>query len=216
MKYLYLGISSFFFLSFLKVNGEWHQFRGVSGQGHVDTKIPKFWSQDSPNLAWRTAIIGTAWSSPILVRDQIVVTNARTLSNGKSLDLEVVALNESTGKISWTSSLFTYPDLPRIHRKNSYASPTPYFDGESIFVHYGNLGTACLNTDGKTRWKKVFDYSPVHGSGCSPVVHDNLLIFSADGASDPCIYGLDKKNGNLSWKTTRTSNTKKNFFFVYH
>ena len=213
MKYLYVVISSFFFLSFLVLNGEWNQFRGVTGQGHVDTKIPKFWSQNSSNLAWRASINGTAWSSPILVRGQIVVTNARTLNDGKSLDLEVVALNESTGKISWRSSLFTYPDLPRIHRKNSYASPTPYFDGESIFVHYGNLGTACLNTDGKTRWKKVFDYSPVHGSGCSPVVHDNLLIFSADGASDPCIYGLDKKNGNIRWKTTRTSKTKKNFSF---
>jgi outer membrane protein assembly factor BamB len=45
------------------------------------------------------------------------------------------------------------------------------------------------------------------------VVHDNLLIFSADGASDPCIYGIDKKDGNVLWKTTRTSNTKKNFSF---
>ena len=43
----------------------------------------------------------------------------------------------------------------------------------------------------------------------------NLLIFSADGASDPCIYGLDKKNGNVLWKTTRTSKTKKNFSFLY-
>src|SRR6056300_514394 len=120
MKYLYVVISSFFFLSFIVLNGEWNQFRGVTGQGHVDTKIPKFWSQNSSNLAWRASINGTAWSSPILVRGQIVVTNARTLNDGKSLDLEVVALNESTGKISWRSSLFTYPDLPRIHRKNSY------------------------------------------------------------------------------------------------
>ncbi|MBD37086.1 MAG: hypothetical protein CMI28_03295 [Opitutae bacterium] len=213
MKYLYLVIPSFFFLSCLIVNGEWNQFRGVNGQGHADARIPQFWSQNSSNLSWRTSIKGMAWSSPILVRDQIVVTNARTLSDGKSLVLEVVALNESTGEIIWRSSLFTYTDLPRIHRKNSYASPTPYFDGEFIFVHYGNLGTACLNTQGKTLWKKVFDYSPVHGSGSSPVVYDNLLIFSADGASDPSIYGINKKNGNVLWKTIRASKTKKNFSF---
>ena len=213
MAGLHIWVTFFLLFSLIQVYGEWNQFRGVTGQGYSDAELPKTWNQNSSNLSWRTPLEGTAWSSPILVRDQVVVTNARTLNDGKSLDLEVIFLSELTGEITLRNSLFTYPDLPRIHRKNSYASPTPYFDGDSIFVHYGNLGTACLNTDGKTRWKKVFDYSPVHGSGCSPVVHDNLLIFSADGAGDPCIYGLDKKNGNILWKTIRTSQTKKNFSF---
>ena len=82
----------FLLFSLIQVYGEWNQFRGETGQGHVDSKIPKFWSQNSSNLAWRTSIIGTAWSSPILVRDQVVVTNARTLNDGKSLDLEVIFL----------------------------------------------------------------------------------------------------------------------------
>ena len=213
MSGLHICVASFLFFSLFKVNGEWNQFRGIIGQGYAETELPKTWNQNSSNLSWRTPLEGTAWSSPISVRDQVIVTNARTLNGGKSLDLEVISLNELTGEITWRNSLFTYPDLPRIHRKNSYASPTPFFDGESIFVHYGNMGTARLNTQGKTLWKKVFDYSPVHGSGCSPVVHDNLLIFSADGATDPCIYGIDKKDGNVLWKTTRTSNTKKNFSF---
>ena len=213
MAGLHICVTFFLLFFLIQVYGEWNQFRGVTGQGYANTEPPKTWNQNSSNLSWRTALEGTAWSSPILVRDQIVVTNARTLNDGKSLDLEVIFLSVLTGEITWRNSLFTYADLPRIHRKNSYASPTPFFDGEFIFVHYGNMGTACLNTEGKTLWKKVFDYSPVHGSGCSPVVHDNLLIFSADGATDPCIYGIDKKDGNVLWKTTRTSNTKKNFSF---
>ena len=213
MAGLHICVTFFFLFFLIQVYGEWNQFRGVTGQGYANTEPPKIWNQNSSNLSWRTALEGTAWSSPILVCDQVVVTNARTLNDGKSLDLEVIFLSVLTGEITWRNSLFTYADLPRIHRKNSYASPTPFFDGEFIFVHYGNLGTACLNTEGKTLWKKVFDYSPVHGSGCSPVVHDNLLIFSADGATDPCIYGIEKKDGNVIWKTTRTSNTKKNFSF---
>ena len=113
----------------------------------------------------------------------------------------------------WKETLFSYPDMPRIHRKNSYASPTPFFDGESIFVHFGNLGTARLSPKGKIIWKKVFSYSPVHGSGSSPVVHGDLLLFSADGASDPSLYALNKKDGSIAWKKRRSSDTKKNFSF---
>ena len=200
-------------LSFLKGKEYWNQFRGVTGQGHVDSAVPKIWNANSSNLKWKTTINGTAWSSPILVNDQIVITNARKLLDGKSLHLEVIALEESTGKLAWKQSLFSYPDLPRIHRKNSYASPTPYFDGDSIFVHFGNLGTASLSSAGNIRWRKVFDYTPVHGSGSSPVIYNDILIFSADGAIDPCIFGIDKKNGDVRWKTIRTSKTKKNFSF---
>ena len=109
--------------------------------------------------------------------------------------------------------MFSYPNMPRIHRKNSYASPTPFFDGLSIFVHFGNLGTASLTPEGKIRWKKVFSYSPVHGSGSSPIVHDDLLLFSADGASDPAIYAINKIDGSVRWKKNRSSDSKKNFSF---
>ena len=213
MKHVIFWILSLFCFSSLNSKEYWNQFRGVTGQGHVDSAIPKFWNTNSSNLNWKTTIRGTAWSSPILVNEQIVITNARKLLDGKSLHLEVIALDESTGKVAWKQSLFSYPDLPRIHHKNSYASPTPFFDGDSIFVHFGNLGTASLSSGGDIRWRKVFDYSPVHGGGSSPVIHNDLLIFSADGATDPCIFGIDKKNGDLRWKTIRTSRTKKNFSF---
>ena len=88
-----------------------------------------------------------------------------------------------------------------------------FFDGVSIFVHFGNLGTASLTPDGEIRWKKVFSYSPVHGSGSSPVVHDDLLLFSADGASDPAIYAINKMDGSVRWKKSASSNSKKNFSF---
>ena len=192
---------------------EWNQFRGKTGQGHANTKLPIKWSKNSPNLLWRTEIDGTAWSSPILVNGLVVITNSRTSTKDNSLELEALAMDGETGILTWRCSLFSYADMPRIHRKNSYASPTPFFDGVSIFVHFGNLGTASLTPDGEIRWKKVFSYSPVHGSGSSPVVHDDLLLFSADGASDPAIYAINKMDGTVRWKKKRSSNSKKNFSF---
>ena len=38
---------------------------------------------------------------------------------------------------------------PRIHNKNSHASPTPITDGKFLFVHFGTKGTACLTLDGE-------------------------------------------------------------------
>lgn len=193
--------------------GEWNQFRGSSGQGHSNAALPQSWSQHSKNIKWRTAIDGKAWSSPILVSGEVVVTNARSNGSGDSIILEALCLDSENGKIIWRNELFSYSELPRIHRKNSYASPTPFFDGDSIFVHFGNLGTACLNQKGELRWKKVFKYSPVHGSGCSPVVYGKQVLFSADGASDPCLYAINKLTGDILWQAPRIRGSKKTFSF---
>ena len=192
---------------------EWNQFRGNSGQGHATNELPFKWSNVSSNLHWRTSIEGKAWSSPILADNMVVVTNSRTSLHNKSLFLEVLALEGNSGDIVWKNTLFSYSDMPRIHQKNSYASPTPFFDGDSIYVHFGNLGTARITKTGKVLWKKVFDYSPVHGGGSSPIIYADLLLFSADGATDPCIYAIDKNNGEVVWKRKRSSNAKKNFSF---
>ena len=53
----------------------------------------------------------------------------------------------------------------------------------------------------------------MHGSGASPVIFKDLLLLSADGAEEPCLYALDKHTGAIKWKTVRDSNAKKNFSF---
>ena len=62
-----------------------------------------------------------------------------------------------------------------------------------------------LDLNGKIIWKKRYDYPPVHGSGCSPVIEGDLLLFSADGASSPALYALDKKTGGVRWKAARAA-----------
>src|SRR5262249_51601309 len=37
----------------------------------------------------------------------------------------------------------------------------------------------------------------------SPIVYDDLLIFSCDGSNDAFVVALDKQTGKVRWKTTR-------------
>ena len=49
-------------------------------------------------------------------------------------------IDATTGRISQQVSLFAEPpDAPRIHRKNTHASPTPVIDGKHIYVHFGQI-----------------------------------------------------------------------------
>ena len=189
----------------------WPQFRGPTGQGHSNViELPMTWSR-TDGVAWQKSLGGEAWSSPICVKNQIFLTNA--LLEDELLRLKVVSIDFVSGEVLWSKTLFEYQNQPRIHKKNSYASPTPFYDDGHIFVHFGNLGTACLAAGGNLIWKKKLEYSPVHGSGASPVVFDNLLLISADGAIEPCLYALAKKTGEIKWKADRESIAKKKFSF---
>ena len=199
-------------MDFLSIQGK-TQFRGPSGQGHYEgSDFPVRWSV-SESIHWKTELPGKAWSSPIWIKDSnsLILTNA--LEEEGELSLEVLSLDLGSGRRNWVRPLFKYRESPQIHRKNSHASPTPCFDGKRIYVHFGNLGTACLSLNGEVLWKKRYDYSPVHGGGSSPVVHGELLIFSADGYSNPCLYALEKNTGEIRWKANRDSQAKKNFSF---
>lgn len=190
---------------------DWNQFRGSAGQGHAEwNDLPVKWDRKN-SVDWKTELPGKAWSSPIMVGPSLVLTNAIEEEGG--LALEVLALDSVSGKKKWSVILFEHDDSPRIHKKNSHASPTPFYDGDRLFVHFGNLGTACLSAAGKVIWKKSFPYNPVHGSGSSPVVHGDLLLFSADGGKDPCLYALDKNTGQVRWKAERESEAKRKFSF---
>lgn len=210
-------IRIFLILIFLKFSlylysENWSQFRGPSGQGHVvnGNELPTMWSRNE-GVKWQLEIEGQAWSSPICVNGEVFLSNA--ILNSGRLKLGLISIDFKSGEIKWSINLFSYENQPRIHRKNSYASPTPFYDGQRIFVHYGNMGTACVDLNGSVLWKQKLEYSPVHGSGASPVVHDELLLLSADGAENPSLYALDKRNGSVKWNAIRDSNAKKKFSF---
>jgi len=210
-KYLFLGLLS----GPLVFGGtdDWPQFRGPTGQGHAEVgNAPLRWSV-SENVAWRTELAGTAWSSPVLAAGKLYLTNA--VAVGEDHSLRALCLDASDGKRLWDREIFRVDGgiAPKIHKKNSHASPTPMLDGKQLYVHFGHQGTACLDLDGKVKWKKRIEYPPVHGCGSSATVEGDLLLYSADGAKKPSLVALDKRTGQVRWKALRDADAKRKFSF---
>ncbi|MEZ6135120.1 MAG: PQQ-binding-like beta-propeller repeat protein [Pirellulaceae bacterium] len=203
---------------------DWPEFRGPTNQGIVASaelaaELPRQWSAQE-NIDWRTELPGQGWSSPIVVGNSIILTAAiptdQTVDTDKPVyELTALFLNARSGSIAKRIPLFVEEaSAPKIHQKNSHASPTPVFDGQHVYVHFGHQGTACISPAGEVLWRnETLAYPPVHGNGGSPAVVDDLLIFSRDGANIAEVTALDKLTGKVRWQTTRDVEAKKQFSF---
>jgi outer membrane protein assembly factor BamB len=183
---------------------DWPQFRGAQSNGHAGgVNTPIKWSE-TENVVWKVEIPGLGWSSPVIASEQVFLTTAVEV-NGQ-LSLRAIALRTDTGEVQWESELRRLAEVPSIHSKNSHASPTPIVDGERVYVHFGTWGTYALSIeDGSLEWSShELVYSPVHGNGGSPVLHDGKLVIVCDGSSDPFVAALDAATGKVAWKTERS------------
>jgi outer membrane protein assembly factor BamB len=198
---------------------DWPQFRGPTGQGiSTEKNLPTEWGPDK-NVKWKTAIPGLGWSSPVLVKGRIYLTTAVPVGEGDKPDqsLRAMCLDANSGDVIWNEQVFLQDGAiaPAIHGKNSHASPTPIVAGDRLYVHFGHMGTACLDLGGKPVWtNRDLAYKPVHGNGGSPILVDGLLIFTADGASDPLVIALHAESGEVAWKYPRPEVTSNRFAFA--
>jgi outer membrane protein assembly factor BamB len=198
------------------VRAAWTEFRGPTGQGHSDsTSLPLTWSADD-QIRWRTEVPGQGWSSPVVQDDRVYLTAAMPVDGSDDYSLQLLILDGGSGQIHRSVEVFRQQasTAPRIHDKNSHASPTPVLEGDRIYVHFGHQGTACLDVEGQIVWRNdSIRYSPTHGNGGSPIIAGDHLIFSCDGSSDPFIVALNKHTGELAWKTPRVTDADKTFSF---
>lgn len=190
---------------------DWPEFRGPTGQGLAKVNaLPVEWSKDK-NVAWKQAIPGSGWSSPVIVGGKIYLTSA--VPDKGQTSLQALCLDVASGKQLWAKEVFRQPSSTRMHPKNSHASPTPIVHDGRLYVHFGPHGTACLDLEGKIVWTKQMKYSPVHGNGGSPAIVDDLLVFSCDGSDQQFVVALALKDGEVRWKTPRSEKYAKGFSF---
>lgn len=183
---------------------DWPEFRGPTGQGLSPAKdVPIRWSA-TENVAWKTTIPGGGWSSPVLVNERLYLTTAKSGEGAKGLQLIALCLEARNGTVLWSTNVFSPEDGSSLHRKNSYASPTPLVRAGRLYVHFGHLGTACLDLNGRVLWRQTsIQYPSMHGNGGSPVLAGERLIFSCDGITNPVVVALDRRTGAVQWKTPR-------------
>lgn len=171
------------------------------------------WSETT-NVAWKTAIPGLGWSSPVVVNDRVFLTTA--VPRGEGLSFRALALDASSGDVVWDIEVRAVDRAPAIHPKNSHASPTPIVRDGSVFVHFGAQGLARLSAeDGAIKWTCFeLDYPPLHGNGGSPMLHDGKLAIVCDGSKDPFVAAIDAETGQVAWKTPRSVPARINHSFV--
>jgi outer membrane protein assembly factor BamB len=181
----------------------WPEFRGPTGQGHsTGSGLPLLWSEGH-NIIWKRVVPGRGWSSPVVADGRVWLTTA-VADDRRGASLRALAFDVETGSELVNVEAFRLSNANLKNPKNSHASPTPILDGSRVYVHFGGDGTAALDTTtGAVIWSARFPYASQHGSGGSPVLYKDLLIFSGDGHYEAWVIALDTRTGKVRWKTER-------------
>lgn len=204
---LLLGLVSYF--SNLSL-ADWPGFRGPWSDGHVsapgDSNIlgfPLHWSE-TENIKWKTAIPFHGWSTPVVMDGKVWLTTATDDGH----DFFAICVDADTGKILFNEKLF-HSDNPEPlgNNVNGYATPSPVMEHGRVYVHFGSYGTACLDAaSAKIIWKR--DDLPCRhfrGPSSSPILFENILILTFDGADQQYVTGLNKLDGKTVWRTDRSA-----------
>ncbi len=185
---------------------DWPEFRGPTSDGHVPAPagLPLHWSE-TENIRWKTAIPNRGWSTPVVLGNQVWLTEATVEGH----DFYAVCVDADSGSIRYTVPLFHAENPESLGNgagMNCYATPSAVIEPGRVYVHFGSFGTACLDTgDGKVLWKRN-DLPCRHyrGPSSSLVSCSNLIILTMDGADLQYLAALDKATGKTVWKTSRS------------
>src|SRR5690606_28692775 len=87
----------------------------------------------------------------------------------------------------------------------TYASETPFTDGERIYASFGqNVGLFVFDMQGTPLWKKQWPPQKIYldfGTASSPVVHEGRVYLLHDSEQRSYITALDAKTGEEIWRT---------------
>jgi len=207
---------------------QWPQFRGPTGNGiAANSSAPVSWSEDE-GVLWKKDLPGKGWSSPVVADGKMYLTtaietqatpeeakelyekagtNPKHISQRqilKKVELHLLVIDMASGELVQQQALIPIDQPEPIHSLNSYASPTPFIDGDRIYCHFGTFGTLCLKReDLSVIWRERLPLVHSVGPGSSPFVHGDLLYLICDGVDQQYVTALNKMTGEAVWKTDR-------------
>ena len=212
-------------------SAHWPGWRGPDSRASSDdTGLPREWSPTA-NLIWKTPVPGRGHSSPIVWANRLFVTTA---TDGEAIEgkkavthieggqvfvhpdsvggdrrhaFKVYALDAHTGRILWERTAYEGPVYDDIHKRGSYAAPTPVTDGERVYAYFGSEGLYAYDYAGTLVWKVSLGGIATFGMGTatSPVLYENLVILQCDEdtGQKSFIVAFDAKTGTEVWRTAR-------------
>lgn len=144
---------------------------------------------------------------PDEVARRVRARDNETPEESDAISYRVIALDAATGKVKWEREAFSGVPFGGRHRKNTYASETPFTDGERLYVSFGqNVGLFVYSLDGTPLWKRTWPPQRIYldfGTASSPIVHDGRVILLHDNEQESSILALDAKSGAEIWKKDR-------------
>jgi outer membrane protein assembly factor BamB len=176
---------------------DWPDWRGPERDGiSPETGLLEKWPAAGPPLAWTATGLGSGFASFSISNGMVFTQGQR---DGKQY---VIALDEATGRKRWELA------HGAAYGNNRGDGPrgTPTVDGDRVFALAADGSLICVNaSDGKKIWAtnllRRFGGSNIQwGLSETPLFDGDRLIVNA-GARDASIVALDKKNGNVLWKS---------------
>lgn len=196
---------------------DWPGFRGPTGMGYSDAKLPLEWDgAKGKNVVWKSPLPGTArggkpdhnQSSPIVWSDQVIVTTAFWLDKqgtGEIPEQHVTCYSATDGKQLWDVQVPAGPwklsDL-----RGGYCASTPVTDGQRVYVVFGSSVLAAVEISGKLAWhQEIPDWQSFDVAiASSPILHRGQLLLLTDRSGKKgSLTAYDPKSGDVLWKKLR-------------
>ncbi len=179
---------------------DWSQWRGAQRDGKSSEKgLLAKWPEGGPKLLWQAKDLGSGYSTPSVVGEQLFV-----ISNQGNEKEEVLALSTSNGKKLWSTPIGKVGPNQGPQYPGTRATPT--VSGDSVYALGSDGDLVCLDVkSGQKKWAKNLksDFGGVAGMWAyteSPLIDGEVLICSPGGAS-ATVIALQKTTGALIWKS---------------
>jgi outer membrane protein assembly factor BamB len=192
---------------FLTVNAQnWPGWRGPGGEGFSnETNLPVKWDSVT-NVIWKTDVLGTGYSSPIIWNDKLFLTTAVPETRERML----LCYNNRNGELLW-KKIFLTGQLETKNDNNSYASGTPATDGTLVFLSFldgQDVVVAAYDFSGKEVWvQRPGKFSSPHGYCCSPVIYKDKIIINGNSKGDSFVAALSRTDGRVIWNIPQNNKT---------
>ena len=196
MKKILLLVSAL--IQFYYVNAEdWRAFRGPTGMGVTEQKIPASWNEDS--ITWKRSIPGEGQSSVVEAGNKIFLTASENSGNKRSL----LCFSKDKGKLLWQKSI-SYKGEESSHRMNGWCTPTPATEGNRVVAFFGPAGMHCFDTSGKKIWElQLGDFPGSWGAAASPIIINGIVYQNCDSMGPSRLIAVSLETGKIMWDTPR-------------
>ena len=212
----------------------WHQWRGPQASGVSPHGDPPIEWNENKNVRWKTEIPGQGHATPIVWDDTVFVTSAiktdqqverepteaqrrrrgrrgpPSVASSTIQKFVIFAINRSDGSIRWQQIAREEVPHEGTHQTGSWASNSPVTDGEHVYAYFGSRGLYCYDMQGNLQWEKDLGDMAIKmsfGEGSSPVLYGDVIVLNWDHEGNSFIIALDKRTGEMVWRTNRDEGT---------